>query len=257
MGAGPLSTSAPLTARSPQGASSDPLGYVVALTIEGRTLAITQAGVDQLIDCSDGLVLIGGMGAERASRAAERLIAAGARALISYGTCAGLDPLLQSGDLILPANVIGTRQRFATEHPWRTRLRDRLSTALRVHEMDLAHVHQPLHTKTQKRTLAASCGAAAADMESLAVAECAQRHGRPFIAVRVVLDCANTSMPSWISVATDEYGHPRPAHLLRAAVRDPLGASSLLPLALRSRRALATLRQVRALAGLGLCAAQS
>jgi adenosylhomocysteine nucleosidase len=182
------------------------------------------------------------MGAERASRAAERLIAAGARALISFGTCAGLHPQLHSGDLVLPINIIGQQQRYVTEHPWRSRLRDRLSTALKVHELDLADVQDPLHTAEQKRGLAENSCAAAADMESLAVAACAERHGRPFLAVRVVLDCVDTNVPMWISAITDEYGRPRPIDLLRAAVGDPRGAGHLLPLVLRSRRALATLR---------------
>jgi nucleoside phosphorylase len=98
---------------------------------------------------------ISGVGQKAAARAADQLVAEGARELVSMGFCGALVPELRVGDLIT----------------------DRIAT-----------VDKPARTKEERRALTRRANALAADMETQAVIETGTRQGVPIRILRVVSD---------------------------------------------------------------------
>ena len=89
-------------------------------------------------------------------------------------------------------------------------------------------------------------GAAAVDMESLAVAEVAAAHGLPFLAVRVIVDTAGDALPAAVLAATRS-GRVHIGRLIGALALAPAQIPGLLRLAQRYRaasRSLAALARV-------------
>jgi nucleoside phosphorylase len=60
---------------------------------------------------------------------------------------------------------------------------------------------------SEKAALFQQTGAAAVDMESLAIAEIAHTHQLPFIAIRVIVDSAGDTLPRAVTAAADSEGH--------------------------------------------------
>ena len=101
------------------------------------------------------LACVSGVGQKAAALAAERLVTAGAKELVSLGFCGALTPDLKVGDLVT----------------------DRIIT-----------VDQPARTSEERRTLTQRANAVAVDMETRAVIETGTRCGVPIRVLRVVSD---------------------------------------------------------------------
>ncbi len=100
-------------------------------------------------------VCISGVGRKAASQAADRLVASGAKELVSMGFCGALVSELHVGDLIT----------------------DRIMT-----------VDHPARTPEERRALTQRANALAVDMETQAVIESGTRRGVPIRVLRVVSD---------------------------------------------------------------------
>lgn len=145
-----------------------------------------------------------------------------AGAILSTGFCGALDPLLAAGDVFIGSRV---------ESP-------NLSTALDATIPECAiphaegslistdHVVQTAEEKAQLR----SGGAAAVEMEALAVALRAKHWGVPFYCVRAVTDLAGESFQLDFNAARDSKGRLSTAHVLWQAARRP---TALVPELLR------------------------
>jgi hypothetical protein len=86
-------------------------------------------------------------------------------------------------------------------------------------------------------------------MESLAIAEVANTHRLPFIAVRVIVDSAADALPQAVTAAADNEGHLQIWRLMGALARTPADLAPLLRLARRYRAAN---RSLAAVARVGL-----
>ena len=129
-------------------------------------------------------VVATGMGARRSRAAAERLRASAAGAVAIAGTCGGLAPGLEPGDLIVATVVIGPDGRRVS-CPAAPLLAGQLRRAgLRVHEGPVATVGG-LHDAAG-RSRALDRGAIAVDMESSYLIDGAA--GRPAVVLRAVSD---------------------------------------------------------------------
>jgi len=167
-------------------------------------------------------VEICGVGAEGARLAALRLVDRGADALASWGMAAGLDPGLAPGVVVIPDRVIGLRAHdYTPDIYWRRRLLDRLGDAVTICGDPLANAPAILDTADAKAEIFKRTGAAAADMESAAVAEVAAEHELPLLVVRVVLDPAAVNLPGSLGRVIDDSGRVRVPQLLFRAVFDP------------------------------------
>jgi len=198
------------------------LGVVVGLVAEAR------------IARRLGVVEIGGGVPAGAAAAAERLVARGAGALLSFGLAGGLDPALAPGALVVPAEVVAGDGRFATDAALSAWLGGVNAPALLAGEAALAD-------PAAKRAAFLASGAAAVDLESGAVARVAARHGLPFAVLRAVCDPGGRTLPPAALAALDSRGAIGAWRVLASVLAHPGQVPALLALAgdaARARRAL-------------------
>jgi adenosylhomocysteine nucleosidase len=227
--------------------SLNPTGVVAALAAEARTLGPQTRRSDGLVLIGDGLlVAVNGIGTAAATLAARSLVEAGATALISWGMAGGLDPKLRAGTVCLPNEVISKdgASYFTTPH-WRELLRAAAATAASLPViggklLTSAHI---IDAVAGKACAFRETGAAAVDMESLAVAQVAAAHGLPFIAVRAIVDCAADELPGSV-LAASRAGQVQIRQLIRGLARSPFDVAALVRLARRYRAATRSLRAV-------------
>ncbi len=213
------------------------VGIVSALAAEARALGPTTRR-EALASLVDGTLLaVSGIGGTAAALAARALVDAGATALTSWGVAGGLDPQLRAGTIFLPSEVIsGDGANFLTARDWR----ERLSAAIAAHGPvacgKLLTSPRAIGTVAAKAAAFRETGAAAVDMESLAVAEIAAIHGLPFIAVRVILDTAADVLPRSV-MAASRSGHLQTWRLIGALALAPVDLAAVIRLARRYRAA--------------------
>lgn len=225
-------------------------GVVVALADEARPLspqlrrARLQAG--DIVTLGDDLMLaISGIGPERATRAAGRLLDAGVVAMASWGTAGGLDPKLPRAALVLPKRVIdGDGNSYTVDAPWRWRLEQALSPQVTLASGPLLSSARPLLDAAQKAESFQRTGAIAVDMESAAVAACASAAGCPFMVVRTITDTAVEKLPGAALAAVDAEGRLQPWSLLRALLRKPADLPALIRLGRHFSAARQTLSRI-------------
>lgn len=199
------------------------LGVVVALPDEARPLQRFYGDSRQPPPGGEGVLLaITGVGAPRAFAGAQSLLRAGATALLSWGTAAGLQPELQPGALALPQVVIdGAGRRFPVDGAWHQRMTRQMEGAVDTVTGPLAESPVLLRGPGDKQDLYSRVGALTADMESAAVALAAHEAGVPFLAVRAVADHATGIMPECVIRAIDPNGRIHVGRLLAWAACHP------------------------------------
>jgi adenosylhomocysteine nucleosidase len=160
--------------------------------------------------------------------------------LVSWGTAVGLTPELQTGDLVVPAEVGDQQGRRFVPDP---ALQERVTPGVRPTGR-LAEAAAPLCTLEQKLRFAKQHGAVAADMETAAVAKAAKAANLPFAVVRVVVDDLHSEIPPWVIRAVSPRGRARVSAFTRGLLAAPPGdLAHLWRLNRRMRTALETLRR--------------
>jgi nucleoside phosphorylase len=247
------------------------LGVITGLVPEARTLtaAMGQGAV---------WVELSAANPDRAAQAVDAMVAGGARALLSYGLAAGLDPRLGPGTVLLPETIIphqgeldtpnrgGVRdqlqkiasfrredlidkppdapeiaEQFDADPTLRASLRDVLGKA---EEGPLVGVDAPIVRMEQKLTLFARTQAVGADMESHVVARAALAAGIPFAALRVVGDPSNRTIPQCALAGIGEDGRVDGWAVANGLLWRPWECFDLLTLALDTAQAMRQLRRV-------------
>jgi hypothetical protein len=169
---------------------------------------------------------------------AQALVEDGASALMSWGSAAGLIEGLPAGRLLLPQRVIDRQGQ--TWWPCPDRVLPGLATGLMAERGWLAEADRVLADPGDKRALAQSTGAVAADMESAAILRVADQAGLPCVVVRVVLDTLTDTVPGVWQGAVDRQGRVRPVGVIRALAQPGAWAAGarLAWARARARRAL-------------------
>jgi adenosylhomocysteine nucleosidase len=233
---------------------AEPIGYVVALPPECRTLTAGPSRRGDILSLDRGhRVAVAGAGAANAAAAAERLVAQGARRLVSWGCAGALSDDLRPGDLVIPWELIyadGTAASLAS--PWHERLLNQLQPATTIRTEAMIESTGVVASATAKRRLHAASGAIATDMESGAVARTAENHGVPCLTIRSIVDAASVTLPCAAQAALDRDGGIVLSRLLLQLVRNPAEIVPLLNLGRAFRRAMQTLAAVYLHAGPGL-----
>jgi adenosylhomocysteine nucleosidase len=228
------------------------VGVVCALAAEARHLGPTTRRAASVAALSDGtLVAVSGMGLEAAAASSRALIQAGAGALVSWGMAGGLDPGLAAGAILLPTEIVSLEGAVVeTATSWRKRVAERIGSRDVITGRLLTST-MAVGSIADKSRLFRETGAAAVDMESLAVAEAARVHQLPFLAVRVIVDSASDALPRAVTAAANDKGHLHVWRLMGALAREPAELAPLIRLAQRYRaanRSLAAVARVGALA---------
>ena len=230
------------------------LGIVAALAAEARPLGTGRKSADGTVTLGDGTLLaLSGVGVAAAAAGAQRLAAAGARALISWGVAGGLDPGLTAGTLVLPCEIISPDNiPFATATDWREHVRSAIGAQYTVCTGSLLTCRAPLGSVAAKARAFRETAAVAVDMESSAVAEVAAALRIPFLAVRAIVDSAADEIPrAALMAAAAGTATLRIGRLLAALARAPGELPALIRLAGRygkARRALSAVARSGALA---------
>lgn len=233
------------------------VGVVCALAAEARHLGLPTRRGEPFVALADGtLVAVSGMGLAAAAESARALLHAGAAALVSWGMAGGLDPDLTPGTIFLPTEVLSpTGAVLASASPWRERVAAALAARgapreKRVVTGKLLTSATAIGSRAEKARLFRETGAAAVDMESLAVAEAARAQQKPFLAVRVIVDGATDSLPRAVTAAANDQGYLHVWRLVGALARVPAELGPLIRLARRYRAASRSLAAVARLGSL-------
>jgi adenosylhomocysteine nucleosidase len=185
---------------------------------------VTGLRAEARIARSLGAVAVGGGLSEGAGAAAERLVRAGATALISVGLCGGLHPDLRPGAIVVPRAVITADGRAGCDAA--------LTAALGgVSAASLLAACSVVAEPTRKAELFKATGAVAVDLESGAVARVAERYGLPFAVLRVVCDAADTRLPRAALLALDHTGSIGVWRVAASLLAAPAQVPALLTLA--------------------------
>jgi adenosylhomocysteine nucleosidase len=168
-------------------------------------------------------MVVNGAGPRRAAAATrEALSRVRADAVVSFGFCGALDPLLAVGDVFVATEVEGGGERFpaAMPHPPGPHASGLVASRTRV-----------ASTAAEKSTLRAT-GASVVEMEAAGVARESRRSAVPFYCVRAVTDLAGEDFALDLNAAMREDGHFDTMILLKLALRRP---GSALPELFRLR----------------------
>jgi adenosylhomocysteine nucleosidase len=230
------------------------LGIVAALVAESRPLGPATRRGTEPTNLADGtLLIVSGVGLAAAACGARRLLAAGARALLSWGLAGGLDPALEAGALVLPLEVISPEGRvLRTSADWRERVDHAIAARQAASCGRLLTCREPLTSTTAKALAFQRTGAVAVDMESSAVAEVAAAERVPFLTVRAIVDTARDAVPEVaLNAAAAGQEGPNIGRVLIGLAGAPGQLPGLIRLARRYRiasRALAAVAASGALA---------
>jgi len=200
----------------------------------------------RLVQPVAGRAIAGGGDPARLEAELDRALADGAQAVLSFGLAAGLAPQRPPGTLLVPTEVIGGSQRYATDARWSQRMRCALGAA---DPGPVAGVDSPLRGPIDKAQLHQATGAVAADMESHFAARLALRTGRPFAALRVICDPAERALPPAALVGMKPDGRVDLAALLASLLRNPRQLPDLIRVASDARVALSVLTRCRTVLG--------
>lgn len=215
------------------------IGLLVALPGEKRTLTNARIKPGRFVHLNKNtLVCFSGIGPENATAGAVNLIKQGCNVLISWGCAAAIQPDLQSGDLVIPENLLSaTGESWDIDNQWRRTLIHRLSGNQIIHSGSITESLRLVETAAEKRALRNSTGATALDMESAAIARCAARHKIPAVAIRAIADSASMDLPKPVAIAMDKNGNVRLLPLLVAIARFPVSLPGLIQLGFSFRAA--------------------
>ena len=189
------------------------------------------------------LLIVSGMGRERAKQAAHKLCEENVDRLISFGSAGALAPGLRPGDLVHPEEVRGAGRTFAVTTFLPEPARQRLAQQdIPVHAGPLACVDKVTATTGAKQELFRQTGAIAVDMESAGILDAAGPEGVPVAVLRVITDSAAMALPTAVLRHIDDFGRVK----FPGPVPDLLTAPGQIPAAIRlclaSRRARRTMK---------------
>lgn len=165
------------------------------------------------------------------------------RGVISFGVAGGLDPELESGDVVLASEVTAGRQTWLAGAALSEELIDGEGLGgRRIVRGRLAGVEQVVPARAAKAALRDETGAHAVDMESHIAAAYAANASLPFAALRVISDPATRSLPPLAVNAVKPNGNINLGLVLRGIARNPMLVRALMATGRDFNRALRSLR---------------
>ena len=222
------------------------LGIICALRSEARCLTSGKLPAQQPVELNEKtLLILSGMGRERARQAAQKLVEAGADCLAGFGTAGALAPALRPGDLVLAEEVSEAGKKYAASAELTASVRERLSrNGITARTGTLAGAAEPIATVAAKQGLFAQTGAIAADMESAGVLDAARHNGLPAFVLRVIIDAAHIALPDAVLQRVDEFGEVDAPGLALDLAKSPGQIPAVIRLACAARRAGRTMKRV-------------
>lgn len=182
-------------------------GIIIALPDEISSITHKKIAKGECVFINENtLVSCSGAGPENAAKTSELLIDKGAKRLISWGCAAALSAELKPGDLILPLSLKPQDQvTLSIENSWLNNTINKLSSLNPITGL-LAESITIVATTSDKKLIHNQTGAVALDMESIAVAQVAQKNNFPMLVIRCIADSVDMSLPKAVSYALNKQG---------------------------------------------------
>ena len=223
------------------------IGIITALIPEARCIVKRKAVPGVITPVTGNIsLLVSGMGAERARRAASKMIDAGFNALVSWGMAGALAADIEPGALIIPETIVsGAGKVYPTAKKWRSSVIKRLKDC--PTDIYLGQLSDSMHVLTlgsEKYRVRQQTDALAVDMESAAIAETACRNQTPFLVIRAVSDSSTMSIPDSVTKFSGPYGEVHVLRLILSLLRRPADIGELVTLARGFRAAIRTLEWI-------------
>jgi len=219
-------------------------------------LVITGLAQESRIAAGPGVshVVCSGSDPERLRTQLADLDASGLRAVISFGIAGGLDPLLQSGDVVVATAVLADAGAWKVPPSVVEAMAGRVrASGIAVTEGPLVGVEEPVLLPATKASMREATDAIAVDMESHIGAAFAAENKLPFAAVRVISDPAERALPQLAKGALKADGRVDWTAVFSGLARAPTDVSTLLRAGGDVGRAFAGLRRCRRFLDFGLC----
>lgn len=231
------------------------LGIIAAMSDEGRALTGGPVPAGAPVQFRRGAVLlVSGIGPERAGAAARILIENGAGALMSWGFACSLQRDISPGEIVIPGRVIAADGSIHAADPfWQERLLRRMRLHLTVSGGALAESFRIMPDYSAKEALGRETGAVASDMESASIGAAALKAGIPFLAVRAVTDTMEMRVPPCAGDCVDRLGRIRPLLLLKGLLQSPADLPDVIRLGRNFRAARRSLKALAAHGGELFC----
>jgi nucleoside phosphorylase len=186
-----------------------------------------------------------GMGHAAAANLREILKTRRPQILLSIGFGGALEEGLRTGDVIVSTDAASVQlpsRRLTMDAELVADVMGALvATGVRVTTGSILTVPKPLMSGEEKQRNGALTGASLVDMETFWIAQEADQAGVPLVSVRAVIDEMHHDLPELIANITADGGQREWYHTLRA-MKNPANVGALVPLAVRSRKAVSALR---------------
>ena len=222
------------------------IGIICALYFEASAFTATKPPAQQPVNINEQTVLIvSGMGRQRAKLAAQKLVRENVDCLLSFGTAGALSPQLKPGDLVQPQELDDGGRKYAVTTSLPASIRQGLSQKdIAIRRGTLACADAVVADTDAKRKLFEQTGAVAIDMESAGVLDAAEHGGLPIFALRIISDSADMALPEVVLQRVDAFGRIDIMGLGIDLISSPGQLPMLLRLGCASRQAGKTMKQV-------------
>lgn len=171
-------------------------GIMIALPMETRRIVAHRMRVGDTYPLSEKAILIvTGMGEAALPVIKHHAESGQFSTLISLGTAVGLSPLLSSGMVCIPDEVMFDAQTIRCHQGLQADFVSALKEDCWIVQKRLIHTDRILTSLEEKENLYQRTHALVADMESFLIGQEAFRHQLNFLAIRVVVDCMHLHMP--------------------------------------------------------------
>lgn len=162
--------------------------------------------------------------------------------VISIGLAGGLSPDFAPGSVVVGTEIVHGGERYPADSDWIQRLWRAIP---RVKPGVIAGSDHVITYRPDKTDLFERTGAVAVDMESHIAARMAARHNLPFVALRVICDPADRTLPPASLVAMKPDGSIDYEAILRSLMTHPQQLLNLIYLAKDSATAFRALLRCR------------
>lgn len=213
------------------------IGIVCGLKSEA--VAVTASMKAAGVDASRVRIGVSGANAGRAEEIAQGFLDEGAKAIISAGLCGGLDPSLKNADLILGERVVSAQGDIVIADKKLSAAADKFSPR----HVAIFGSDEIVDSIEKKKSLFQRYAAETVDMESHGAARAAAKAGIPFIAIRVVADGHDRTLPKAALRAVTPSGGVNVMNVLVDCVKSPQQFEQIFALGRDSGAATEVLRR--------------